>query len=70
MRPSAPGMTADPLGDELHAWTWLERLGHEGGRPDRLTGIPEEASDVLAGLGMDAVSIGPAVLATAPQEKP
>ena len=54
MRPNTPGMTANPLIYELDTWTWLERLGHAGGRPVRLAGVPDEAWDSLAGLGVDA----------------
>jgi hypothetical protein len=55
MRPNTPGMTANPLIYEVDTWTWLERLGHAGGRPVRLMSVPDAAWDELAGLGVDAV---------------
>jgi hypothetical protein len=48
-------MTANPLIYEIDTWTWLERLGREGGRPVQLATVPDAAWDDLARLGVDAV---------------
>ena len=55
MRANAAGMIANPLIYEIDTWTWLERLGHQGGRPIGLATVPDAAWDALAGLGVDAV---------------